>query len=48
MGLSQEEYEALSREEKDRRCDEVAQKFIDAGADKVFCTIEDLAAHLLG
>ena len=48
MGLSLEEYEALSKEEKDQKCDEVAQKFIDAGADKVFYTIEDLAAYLLG
>ena len=48
MGLSQEEYEALSKEEKDQKCDEVAQKFIEAGADKVFYTIEDLAAYLLG
>ncbi len=48
MGLSLEEYEALSKEEKDRKCDEVAQKFIEAGADKVFYTIEDLAEYLLG
>ena len=39
---------ALSKEEKDRKCDEVAQKFIEAGADKVFYTIEDLAEYLLG
>ena len=48
MGLTLEEYEALSSEEKERRCDEVAQKFFDAGADKVFYTIEDLGNYLLG
>ena len=48
MGLTLEEYEALTQEEKSRRCDEVAQKFLDAGADKVFYTMEDLTEYLLG
>ena len=48
MGLTLEEYEALSEEEKETRCREVADKFLDAGADKVFYTIEDLGEFLLG
>ena len=48
MGLSQEEYEALSSEEKEEKCREVSEKFLDAGADKVFYTIEDLGEFLLG
>ena len=42
MGLTQEEYEALSDNEKENRCQEVAGKFLAAGADKVFRTIEEL------
>lgn len=48
MGLTLEEYEALSEEEKETRCREVADRFLDAGADKVFYTIEDLGEFLLG
>ena len=48
MGLSLEEYEALSQEEKDRLCKETADRFIEAGADKVFYTIQDLEGFLLG
>ena len=48
MGLSLEEYEALSQEEKDRLCKETADRFIEAGADKVFYTIQDLEEFLLG
>ena len=48
MGLTEAEFEALSDEEKKRKCREVAGRFLDAGADKVFYTIEDLEAFLLG
>ena len=48
MGLTLEEYEALSPEERAEKCDETAQKFLDAGADKVFYTIKDLTDYLLG
>ena len=48
MGLTEAEFEALSDEEKERKCREVAGRFLDAGADKVFYTIEDLEAFLLG
>ena len=48
MGLTEAEFEALSDEEKERKCREVAGRFLDAGVDKVFYTIEDLEAFLLG
>lgn len=48
MGVTEAEFEALSDEEKERKCREVAGRFLDAGADKVFYTIEDLEAFLLG
>lgn len=48
MGLTQEEYEALGEEEQEARCREVAERFLDAGADKVFYTIEDMGQFLLG
>lgn len=48
MGLTEAEFEALADEEKERKCREVAGRFLDAGADKVFYTIEDLEAFLLG
>ena len=47
-GLTQEEYEALLSGREDAKCAEVAEKFMDAGADKVFYTIEDLGEFLLG
>lgn len=48
MGLSLQEYEALSQEEKDRLCRETSDRFVEAGADKVFYTIQDLEEFLLG
>ena len=42
MGLTLTEYEALSQEEKEIRCAQVTEKFLAAGADKVFRTIEEL------
>ena len=47
MGLTREEYEALSETEKEEKCREVAEKFKEAGADKVFGTLGDLADYLI-
>ena len=46
MGLTEAEYEALSEEEKETRCRKVAEKFLEAGADKVFNTLQDLVEYL--
>ena len=43
MGLSREEFEALSESEKKEKCREVEQSFLEAGADKVFLTLNELA-----
>ena len=46
MGLTLEEYQVLSPEEKEEKCRETAEKFKDAGADYVFDTLEDLVEAL--
>ena len=46
MGLTLEEYQALSPEEKEEKCRETAEKFKAAGADYVFDTLEDLVEAL--
>lgn len=43
MGLSREEFEALSESEKKEKCRKVEQSFLEAGADKVFLTLNELA-----
>ena len=48
MGLSLSEYEALEQDEKERLCRITADRFLEAGADKVFYTMEDLGEFLLG
>lgn len=48
MGLTEEEYNALAPEEQKKRCSEVSDRFLAAGADKIFYTMEDLGAFLLG
>lgn len=48
MGLTEQEYNSLTPEEKKRKCQEVSDRFLAAGADKIFYTIEDLGAFLLG
>ena len=48
MGLSLSEYEALEQDEKERFCRITADRFLEAGADKVFYTMEDLGEFLLG
>lgn len=48
MGLTEEEYNALAPEEQKKRCSEVSDRFLAAGADKIFYTMEDLGVFLLG
>lgn len=43
MGLSREEFEALSEAEKEEKCKAVEKSFLEAGADKVFRTLNELA-----
>lgn len=47
MGLTEEEYEALSPEEKEAKCKETEEKFRKAGADIVFRTLEELKVALI-
>ena len=47
MGLTQEEYAALSKDAQAAKCAQVAQKFKEAGADIVFNTLEDLLDYLI-
>ncbi len=42
MGLSQEEYEALSEEEKNAAAEKVKDSFMAAGADYVIRSMEEL------
>ncbi len=46
MGLAQEQYDELSLNKQQQKCLEVKQKFIDAGADIVFETLEDLLNYM--
>ncbi len=48
MGLTEEEYNALAPEEQKKRCSEVSDRFLAAGADKIFYTMDDLGEFLLG
>lgn len=47
MGLTEEEYEVLSPEEKEAKCKETEEKFRKAGADIVFRTLEELKVALI-
>lgn len=42
MGLSQEEFEQLCQEEKEEKCKAVKRDFLEAGADTVFLTLDEL------
>lgn len=42
MGLTEEEYDALSPAEKDQNCERVRRMFLDAGANDVIRTLADL------
>ena len=46
MGLTQEEFEALDFKAQQEKCRETAKKFLEAGADKVVYTLEELADYL--
>lgn len=46
LGLSMEEYEALDDASRDALCARVERKFLDAGADRVFRTLSELADAL--
>lgn len=46
MGLTQKEYEALSEEEKEKRCAAVKEKFFQAGADDVIRNMGELTELL--
>ena len=46
MGLSREEFEALSPEEQKKHCEAVEKAFYDAGADVVFQTLEEIPAFI--
>lgn len=47
MGLSEEEYEALSKEEKESLCEKVEKTFFEAGADAVIRNMSQLPALVL-
>lgn len=47
MGMSQEEYEALSAEEKEAAVKRVKESFLAAGADDVIRTMEELPELVL-
>lgn len=46
MGLTQEEFETLSAEEREKKCLQTEAKFLAAGADKVYRTLEELEKSL--
>lgn len=46
MGLSLEEFEALSPEEREEQCRRTEEKFLAAGADRVYRTLNELAESL--
>ena len=46
MGFSLEEFEALSPEEREEQCRRTEEKFLAAGADRVYHTLNELAESL--
>ncbi len=46
MGLSKEEFEALTEEEKRVRCQAVKESFLKAGADNVFLTLNEMVEFI--
>ena len=46
MGLSKEEYEALSQSEKDKLCKKVRSSFLEAGADGVILNMSELNDYI--
>ena len=47
MGLTKEEYDTLSEQEREIKCKEVEEKFKNAGADFVFKDIEEVVDFVL-
>lgn len=47
LGLSQEEFETLSEAERAEKCRVVTERFLNAGADKVFYTLNDMVEYIL-
>lgn len=47
MGLTEEEHNGLSEDDKKAARERTAEKFFAAGADMVFDTIENFAEYLL-
>lgn len=46
MGLSREEYETLEPEEREKLCEEVKRDFLEAGADEVFLTLDEVIEYI--
>ena len=46
LGLAEEEYEALSKEEKDILCKKVKKSFFEAGADEVILNMSELNDYI--
>ena len=46
MGLSKEEYEALTKEEKEERCNKVKTAFLEAGTDDVILNMSELNNYI--
>ena len=46
LGLSEEEYEALTQEEKDSLCNKVRTSFLEAGADDVILNMSELNSYI--
>lgn len=47
LALTEEEFDALTEEEREIRCKAVADRFVEAGADKVFYTLQDAVDYIL-
>ena len=43
MGVSEAEYEILAKEEREKKINEVKEKFLNAGADAVILNLSELA-----
>lgn len=46
LGLSEEEYEALSKKEKENLCNKVRTSFLEAGADDVILNMSELNSYI--
>ena len=46
LGLSEEEYEALTQEEKEKICKKVRTSFLEAGADDVILNMSELNSYI--